>query len=289
MRLGIFAKTFARPTLADVLDAVQAHRLTCVQFNMACAGLSATPDVIPDSLCDEIRENAGIRHIEIAAVSGTFNMIHPDANVRRDGLKRLAELARASHRMGTSIITLCTGSRDAENMWRRHPDNGTPEAWRDLLDSMTQAIAIAESANVTLLIEPELNNVVDSAAKARRLLDEIGSPRVKVIMDAANLIPPPLVPRMREILDDAIRLLGPDIVMAHAKELGRDGRPGDLGAGQGILGFDDYLDRLNRVGFDGPVILHGLHESQVAGSVAFLKNTLDRISASRLPHEKGET
>ncbi len=75
--------------------------------------------------------------------------------------------------------------------------------------------------------------------------------------------------------------------MAHAKELGRDGRAGDLGAGEGILDFDDYVDRLNQAGFDGPVILHGLPESQVAGSVAFLGNILDRLSASRFPHERG--
>lgn len=287
MHIGIFAKTFARSTLGDVLDAVRAQHLKCIQFNMVCAGLSSMPDAIPDSLCDEIREGAATRHIEMAAVSGTFNMIHPDSRVRRDGLKRLVTLAAACHRMGTSVITLCTGSRDPENMWRRHPGNGTTEAWQDLLESMSQAVAIAEDADLTLAFEPEFNNVVDSAAKARRLLDEIGSPRVKVIMDAANLIPPPRLPRMPEILDKAITLLGHDIAIAHAKELSRDGQAGNQGAGQGVLDFDYYLERLDRAGFDGPLILHGLHESQVERSVAFLTNILDHISASRFPHEKG--
>ncbi len=41
MQIGIFAKTFVRPTLEATLDAVVAHDLHCLQFNMACAGLAS--------------------------------------------------------------------------------------------------------------------------------------------------------------------------------------------------------------------------------------------------------
>jgi hypothetical protein len=33
MQIGIFAKTFVRPTLAATLDAVVEHGIGCVQFN----------------------------------------------------------------------------------------------------------------------------------------------------------------------------------------------------------------------------------------------------------------
>ena len=55
MQLGIFARTFVRPTLAAVLDAVQSHGLSCIHFNMACAGLESMPDWIAPELCDRIR------------------------------------------------------------------------------------------------------------------------------------------------------------------------------------------------------------------------------------------
>ena len=61
-------------------------------------------------------------------------------------------------------------------MWRAHPDNNTPEAWRDLVESMKQALAVAEEYGVVLALEPEVANVIDSAQKARRLLDEMQSP-----------------------------------------------------------------------------------------------------------------
>ncbi len=54
MRLGIFAKTFVRPTLGETLDAVKAHGLDCVQFNMACAGLPPMPRPPPSDRCIRI-------------------------------------------------------------------------------------------------------------------------------------------------------------------------------------------------------------------------------------------
>ena len=52
---------------------------------------------------------------------------------------------------------------------------------------MREALQIADEHRVTLGVEPEVSNVVDSARKARRLLDEMQSPRLKIIMDVANL------------------------------------------------------------------------------------------------------
>ena len=116
MRLGIFARTFSRPSLEGVFDTVREHQLDCVQFNMACTGLPTLPDEVTPSLAIRIHDVAMSRGIEIAAVSGTYNMIHPDLKVRQAGLRRLRALASACDGMGTSVITLCTGTCDPENM-----------------------------------------------------------------------------------------------------------------------------------------------------------------------------
>src|ERR1041384_3264491 len=112
MRLGIFAKTFTRPTLEAVLDAVANHGLHCAQFNFACAGLPSLPERIDPALANKVRHEMEARRITMAAVSGTFNLIHPDQLVRREGLRRLAVLASTCQRLDTSVITLCSGTRD---------------------------------------------------------------------------------------------------------------------------------------------------------------------------------
>src|SRR5215207_10453772 len=111
---------------------------------MSVAGLHPMPDKIDPALADRVREAAAERNIALVAVSGTFNMIHPDAEVGRARLRRLGVLAGACERLGTSTGTLCTGTRDPEDMWRRHQDNARPEAWRDLLATMQEALETAE-------------------------------------------------------------------------------------------------------------------------------------------------
>lgn len=271
MNIGIFAKTFARPSLEATLDAVRAHDLDCVQFNLACAGLPTLPDQIEHGVIERIRAAVAARGIQMAAISGTFNMCHPDQAERAKNLVRLRVLAEACQPLGVNLITLCTGSRDRQDMWRRHPDNDTPEAWRDMADSIRQALQIAEACDVTLAFEPEVANVIDSARKGRRLLDEMRSPRLKVVMDAANLFHAGELARMPQILAEAFELLAADMILAHAKDLSHDGEAGHQAAGTGALDYDLYLGLLRGAGYNGPLILHSLDEAQVDPAVAFLR------------------
>ena len=116
----------------------------------------------------------------------------------------------------------------------------------------------AEEHNVVLAFEPEVNNVVNSSEKARRLIDDVGSPAVKVLMDPANVFKAGELARMRDKLEEAFSLLGPDIALAHAKDLDHDGEAGHLGAGMGLLDYPLYLSLLQKTGFDGVLVLHQL-------------------------------
>ena len=274
MRLGIFSRTFARPTVEDVFDAVSACGLSCVQFNMSSAGLPPLPDEIAPSLITRIHEASLSRDIEIVAVSGTYNMIHPDPQVQQTGLRRLRTLAAACQGLGTSVITLCTGTRDPADMWHWHPENASSQTWSDLLRAMEAALHIAEEEKVTLAFEPERANVVSTAARGHALLVAMQSPRLKVVIDPANLIVPGDERQMNQVLDEAFDLLGEHIVIAHAKDRGTDDTL--RAAGEGILDYDHYLRLLQTSAFTGPLIIHGLAEEQVDAALQFLYGKLRR-------------
>ncbi len=284
MRLGIFAKIFARPTLAETLDAVVARGLDCIQFNFACAGLPTLPDKIAPRLAAEIGREIKQRKLAVAAVSGTFNMIDPDVSKRKAGLRRLEELAASCAGLGAPLITLCTGTRDAEDMWRHHPQNESDEAWRDLLESIAAALKIADKHNIFLGIEPETANVISSAARARRLLDEMQSPRLKIVMDASNLFHPGDAAKAEDVLTEAFDLLGKDIFLAHAKDFRDAGKIEYVAPGKGTLPWEHYIRLLRTSGFGGPLIMHSLAESEVDESTAFLRKKMKEHSPKeRLP------
>lgn len=270
MQLGIFAKTFAGSDPDQVLAQVRTAGFNLAHYNMACSGLASMPDTINPEITHEIKNASVKTDVAIAAVSGTYNMAHPDPQVRNQGHARLDVLASHCAAMGTQLITLCTGTRDAEDQWQNHLENNSKEAWRDMLVSMDVALAIAERHNIILGIEPELSNIVNSASKARLLISEMQSPRLKIIFDAANLFEIATLNEQRYIISKSIEPVWEHIVMAHAKD--RDAAGLFASAGQGVLDFTHYLKSLHETGFNGPMIAHGLKSDEAEDVYSFLKS-----------------
>ena len=269
MRLGIFAKTFPGSDPRTVLSAARRAGFAAVQYNMACSGLPSMPDYIPAEAVAAVAAVARGEGVAIAAISGTYNMIHPDPAVRERGLRRLSLLIDNAAAMGTKLVTLCTGTRDAEDQWRHHPSNATPEAWADLLEEMGRACALAEAKGVRLGIEPELANVVDSAPAARRLIDTLRSEAIGIVLDPANLFEVAEAGERRRIIASAVELLSDRIVMAHVKDRNADGSFAT--AGKGVIDFAHFIGCLRQASFNGDLVTHGLAAAEAAGVAAYLK------------------
>jgi sugar phosphate isomerase/epimerase len=272
MQLGIFAKTFEGSAPGPVLAKAAAAGFSCVQYNMACSGLPSMPDAVPQEIADSIRAAADENGLAIAALSGTYNMIHPNPDVRLEGHRRLEVLAQAAPSLPTRLITLSTGTRDADDMWRAHRDNQSKEAWRDLLESLETAVGIAERHDVDLGIEPELANVVNSAEMARRLINEVGSARLKIVFDPANLFEKVSAETQRSTVSAAVDLLADRIAIAHAKDRTAEGE--FTTAGKGVLDYPHFLTKLGATGFGGPLVTHGLAAHEADSVSAFLVKTL---------------
>ncbi|MEA4909614.1 MAG: sugar phosphate isomerase/epimerase [Chloroflexi bacterium] len=274
MEIGIFGKVFPRPTFGEVLAAVRAHGLSAIQLNLVSAGLPSLPEELPAETVAQLAGELKAHGVRVASLSGTFNMAHPDPARRAEGLRRLEVLLGACAALETDVLTICTGTRHPDNMWAWHADNDSPEAWADARATIRAAAEMAAGYGVAIGLEPEVANVVHSARKARRMLDEVGLPNLKIVMDGANLFHTGELPRMTAILEEAFELLGGDIVLAHAKDLARDGEAGQMAAGTGRLDFDLYVRRLQQCGYRGAIVLHGLAEGEVDAAVQFLQGKL---------------
>ena len=208
-------------------------------------------------LGEQICQAAAARGIEIASVQGTFNMSHPDAEHRRAGLRRLRVLAAACQRLGTSKIHICTGTRDRENMWRRHPDNDSPEAgatWWPASARRSRSPGRPRHPGLRAGGQQRCRFGEEGPAADGR--DRLAAPEGH---DGRGQP----VPRRRVAAHErdpgrGFALLGKDIVMAHAKDLSHDGDAGHEPAGHGKLDYDRYLSLLHAYGFKGPLLLHGL-------------------------------
>jgi sugar phosphate isomerase/epimerase len=278
MQLGVMTKVFARASVEECAEAISRAGLQAVQLSLESAGLEPLPAALPETECAQIRRAFAERGIEIRAVSGTFNAIYPDLDCRRECLRRVGVLAARCEGLGASVITLCTGTRNRHSMWKPDPDNALPAAWEEMRETLAALAAIGEREGVRMAFEPEVVNVVDTAEKAERVIEEIGSPALAVVMDPANYFHPEMLPRMNEVLHDVFRRVGRFIALAHAKDV-QPPPPGEEecvrpAAGTGVLNYPLYLKLLRESGYDGGLIMHSLAEDEVPASAAFVRSVL---------------
>lgn len=286
MELGMYSAEILRPTADELFHAIRGYGFTQVQLDLASVCSEQMPREISRELLDEIAAAAQSNGVDVVAINGTFNMIHPDLEVRREGTTRFAVVADACRALGCGLVTLCTGTRSREGMWRWHEDNDTEEAWADLLETMEPIVEIAEAHGLDLGIECEASNTVSSAERARRLMDEMKSPRLKIIMDAANLFHRGEAHRenVRRIIGSAFALLGDEIILAHGKDLHAGEGLEFTSAGRGIVDFDYFLDLLYASGYRDGMILHGMkNEEEFPPSVAFMRAKIASRQRESLP------
>ncbi len=271
MDVGIFARTFPGRNVDEVCRHIAQSGFQTVHWNMACAGLPILPNSVPISIIRNIQRALQKYRLTVCGISATYNMCHPDPTLRQDGLKKLSVIARLCDPLQTKLVTLCTGSRDPTDKWAFHPDNNSIESWQILLDHMEKALEVAELYSIQLGIEPELGNIVNSIDKANRLLNFFQSPRLKVVLDPANLFEYASSAEIKRIIDDALAVLGPNILIAHAKD--RDANGQFVAPGRGIIPFAYFKDQLIAKTNCRTMVAHGLSADEAEEVFKFLSST----------------
>jgi sugar phosphate isomerase/epimerase len=244
-RLGIFARTYRRDTAEEVARAVASAGYALAHWNFAAIGRSTLAADVDETQFAHVREAFETAGLGIPSVSGTFNTAHPDAELRARQAGQAVRLIQLVPLLGADVVTLCTGTRDPENMWLAHPGNTDPSAWSDMRRTLDPLLDAACDAGVLLGVEPEHANVVRDARTAARLLDELGADApVGIVLDPANLLTPVTVKRQDEIIGEAIDLLGDRIIGTQAKDVVASGY---AAAGAGLMDYPAVFTQLARI------------------------------------------
>jgi sugar phosphate isomerase/epimerase len=222
-QLGIFARVFPAGPAAQVAGDIAAAGYALAQLNLSALGRPTLPSAQEWADIDgaAIQRDFARAGVGLWGLSASYNMAHPDAEIRRAGTEAAIRAIAAAPAFGVTAVTLCTGSRNPERMWSAHPDNASPGAWSDLRTELDALLTAATEAGVLLGVEPEPGNVVSGADAAARLLRELGpdADRIAIIADSANLLHGVAPERHAAVLEHAFSTLGPAIGALHAKDL----------------------------------------------------------------------
>lgn len=242
--------------------AVQFAFSSIKETNFVPNGQIEIPAEIPYKAVVEADRAANRYNLPIEVVNGTFNMEHPDRDVREEGLRRFGILMKASAALGAKYISLCSGSRNADHLWSWSPNNDDDDTWADMQETIARAVEMAEGENIVLAIESEAANIIDTPENARKILDTISSNSLKMILDCANLFHSGMAhpEKVQAVLQHALDVFGEDIVIVHGKDI-REGDGIDFcGTGLGIVQFDYVANKLKELGYTGDMFLHGIYD-----------------------------
>lgn len=155
--------------------------------------------------------------------------------------------------------------------------NYTEEAYVLARESVIELVSFAEKFGVTVGIEAGINHPLHTSALARRLVDEVQSPNLKIIMDCANLISVDNHQKQEEVVFHALNDLRDDISCFHLKDFVIENNQVKIvPVGTGWMKYDQILSFLKH---DKPLMFASLEattEPYVQAAVEKLADVYQR-------------
>lgn len=270
LNLGVRAHDFGPMPLNDLIEKLQHHRFSHIQFAVKKSFPESAPTLSALSPGTASYFGHAFRQagIQIAVLGCYVNIVHSDPEQRKQALADFSTHLRLARDFGASLVGTETGSVGQGYTL----DNFTEEAFQEVVTSVKAMVAEAEHLGVTVGIEAGQNHPLHTASLTRRLLDAIPSNNLQVILDCANLMSPTHYLEQESIIMEALELLGDRIAVIHLKDfIVEDGKIQIVPVGQGWLQFQPILSymKYQRPHIQG--ILESTTEEHMVESIAFLE------------------
>ena len=205
-----------------------------------------------DDRSRKIVETYKSRGIDVVALGVFTNLIDPD------GAERAANLAYYDRMMQIAALNgiPCLPTECGFIAGRRGIDAARyEEAFEILLDSLKRLAEKAEHYDVYVALEACVLDVVPSAKRAADLLAQVGSERIRILLDPANLI-------ANSSEEDMFRYLAQHIAYFHGKDRKLNDARGRL-VGDGDIDWPLFLSLYHRHTEGTPFILEYVNATNV--------------------------
>lgn len=276
LNLGVRAHDFGKLPLEELAARIAAHGLTSIQLApaKAIAGFGDTDPLTPE-FAAQVRDVFARHGIRIAVIGCYINLGDRDAAHRARSLARFKDHLRVLRAFDGLVVGTETGSVNSDFSY--HPDNTGEAAFATVLAGVRELVAEAERCDATLAIEGVERYVISSPARLRRLLDEVGSPRLRIILDPVNLLCAGSHARPAEVLAESLALLGDKIAIIHAKDfILNAGTFEERPAGDGTLDYAPLFRWLKTRPPGLPVLMENTAPATIARTIAYLRDAYAR-------------
>lgn len=244
VNIGIRLHDTLPGTLNERLCYAQSQGFTCAHLALSktIAGfdMEKAPVLLTDALAEEVRCAFAARRMQCAVLGCYLNLADPDP----EGMARTQEIYKAHLRFAPKMGALMVGTETYANAASRFPEGpgASEEAFQLFLKGLRPVVRCAEECGAILAVEPVSSHIIATPERAQRMLEEVPSENLKIILDAVNLLTVENAGQANAIVEDAISRLGDKIIMLHMKDY--ELRPGQVfskACGTGDMSFERLL------------------------------------------------
>ncbi len=241
--------------LHDAVKAPLEERLKAVrEQGFACAHLALSKVISENSVAESALTPGYAMYLkrlfdkyglDVAVLGCYLNLANPDAGkLKAIQDKYMANIRFAAH-LGAGVVGTETGAPNLEYKFEEACWN--EESLQIFINNLRPVVKYAEQMGVLMAIEPVVRHIVCNPVRARRVLDEINSPNLRIILDPVNLLEIYNYEKQDEILDEAVELLGKDVAVLHVKDFQiQDGKLVSVPVGQGMCHWERVIPYMKK-------------------------------------------
>ena len=271
--------TFGFPGLsnAQLAQELAAEKIRTIQLFLSQSdskywvynGRSDLSDMTADR-CKRIADTYREVGISIHSLGVYTNLIHPDPVERKANLDYFEAMMKIGAHMG--VRTFITEAGHYHNPAEPAPlveYHFREDVWRQMVTVGKQLAQIAERHDATVLFEPFYRHFFATAKRTRVYLEEVGSPRLRILLDPANLLEANDVGEMFDQLESYIGCL-------HAKDRKLHVDQG-VPAGQGDLDYKEFVTLAAARTPDAPLILEYVGPDDYKQAVTHIRQVAKEV------------
>lgn len=274
MQFGIRLHDAVQAPVEERLKIVKEQGFTCahVALSKVISENSVAPEALTPGYAMYLKRLFDKNELDCAVLGCYLNLANPDAaQLKAIQEKYKANIRFAAH-LGAGVVGTETGAPNVEYKFEEACWN--EESLQIFIKNLRPVVKYAEQMGVLMAIEPVVRHIVCNPVRARRVLDEIDSPNLRIILDPVNLLESYNYEKQDEIIDEAVELLGKDVAVLHVKDFViRDGRLVSVPVGQGQCHWDRIIPYMKK---EKPYMHATLEDTRPDNAVAAL-NCITKI------------
>ncbi|CAM3733368.1 sugar phosphate isomerase/epimerase family protein [Marinicrinis lubricantis] len=270
MSVGALAHLFGRLTVKQLAEDLSSAGIPHIQLALwkAISPFDfSKPGTLSPGLANMIRDELAKKNVSISVLGCYLHFYHRDEEIRRVNVERFKELIRYAPSLGCSIVAAETGKNPGGDY--------TEQDWEVMRSVLQELAEEAERWGVFVGMEAADGHLIGTAQQLRKMLDEVPSSNIGVVMDPGNLLTTANFANQDAVIQEAFDLLGDRIIAAHAKDriMSEDGKLITVSPGYGKMNYDLYMKLLNQY----KPHVHIIMEHAKREEMAFCKQYIEQI------------